>query len=37
VHTWPHAGTLSGGIVALGLCVFGVVFLYVTFKRRDWL
>jgi magnesium transporter len=37
VHTWPHAGTLSGGVVALGLCVFGVVFLYVMFKRRDWL
>ena len=37
VHTWPHGGTLAGGIVALGLCVFGVVILYVMFKRRDWL
>jgi magnesium transporter len=37
VHTWPHAGTLIGGIVALGLCVIGVTVLYVTFKRRDWL
>src|SRR3954467_1767985 len=37
VHTFPHAGTLIGGLVALGLCVFGVAFLYVMFKRREWL
>jgi magnesium transporter len=37
VHTFPHAGTLVGGLVALGLCVFGVAALYVMFKRRDWL
>src|SRR4051794_19215150 len=37
VHTFPHAGTLVGGLVALGLCVFGVATLYVTFKRRGWL
>jgi magnesium transporter len=37
VHTWPHANTLLGGLVALGLSIAGVVTLYVTFKRRDWL
>jgi magnesium transporter len=37
VSTWPHGGTLVGGMVALGLCVVGVVTLYVMFKRRDWL
>ena len=37
VRLFPGAGTLLGGIVALVLMVFGVVFLYVAFKRRDWL
>jgi len=37
VHTWPHAGTLVGGLVALGLCIVGVAVLYVMFKRREWL
>ncbi len=37
VHTWPHADTWVGGLVALALCVVGVAALYVTFKRRDWL
>jgi magnesium transporter len=37
VHTWPQAGTTTGGLVALALSVIGVVTLYVTFKRREWL
>jgi magnesium transporter len=37
VHTWPHAGTLAGGVAAIALSVLGVAILYVTFKRRDWL
>lgn len=37
VPTWPHAGTTTGGVVALTLSIIGVVTLYVTFKRRDWL
>ena len=37
VHTWPHANTTVGGLVALALSVVGVVTLYVTFKRREWL
>jgi len=37
VRLFPGAGTLTGGIVALVLMVFGVAFLYVAFKRRDWL
>jgi magnesium transporter len=37
VHTWPHADTLTGGLVALALCVGGVTALYVMFKSRDWL
>jgi magnesium transporter len=37
VHTWPHAGTLTGGLVAITLSVVGVAVLYVMFKRRDWL
>jgi magnesium transporter len=37
VRIFPSAGTLAGGIAALLLMVVGVVVLYVTFKRRDWL
>jgi len=37
VRLFPSAGTLTGGLIALGLMVFGVVTLYVMFKRRDWL
>jgi magnesium transporter len=37
VHTWPHADTTVGGLVALALSVIGVVTLYVTFKRKEWL
>jgi magnesium transporter len=37
VRIFPGAGTLLGGISALVLMVFGVAFLYVTFKRREWL
>ena len=37
VRLFPRAGTLLGGIIALVLMVLGVAFLYVAFKRRDWL
>jgi Mg2+ and Co2+ transporter CorA len=37
VHTWPHAGTATGGVAALLLSLVGVLTLYVMFKRRDWL
>ena len=37
VRIFPGDGTLLGGIVAIVLMVVGVVVLYVTFKRRDWL
>jgi magnesium transporter len=37
VHTWPHAGTLTGGLVAIALMVVGVAVLYRMFKARDWL
>jgi magnesium transporter len=37
VRIFPGANTVSGGVVALVLMVFGVAALYVTFKRRDWL
>ncbi|MDQ1696951.1 MAG: magnesium transporter [Frankiaceae bacterium] len=37
VRLFPGANTLAGGIVAIVLMVLGVGFLYVTFKRRDWL
>jgi magnesium transporter len=37
VRIFPGANTLSGGIVALLLMVAGVVVLYITFKRREWL
>jgi magnesium transporter len=37
VRIFPGDGTLLGGIVAIALMVVGVVLLYVTFKRRDWL
>jgi magnesium transporter len=37
VRIFPGAGTVLGGIVSLVLMVLGVVVLYVTFKRRDWL
>jgi magnesium transporter len=37
VRIFPGATTLSGGIVALVLCVGLVALLYSTFRRRDWL
>jgi magnesium transporter len=37
VRIFPGASTLLGGVVALILMVVGVVVLYVTFRRRDWL
>jgi magnesium transporter len=37
VVTYPHAGTHSGGLAALVLSIFGVAFLYVMFRKRDWL
>jgi magnesium transporter len=37
VRLFPAAGTLAGGMAALALMVAGVAFLYVAFKRRDWL
>ena len=37
VRLFPGDGTLTGGLVALGLMVVGVITLYVMFKRRDWL
>jgi magnesium transporter len=37
VRLFPSANTLSGGIVALILCVGLVALLYSTFRRRDWL
>jgi len=37
VRIFPAASTLLGGGVALVLMVTGVVVLYFTFKRRDWL
>jgi magnesium transporter len=37
VRLFPAASTLAGGIVAIVLMVVGVAFLYVTFRRRDWL
>ena len=37
VHTWPHADTFVGGVVALGLMVALSVGLYVAFRLRDWL
>jgi magnesium transporter len=37
VRLFPAANTLSGGIVALVLCVGLVALLYSTFRRRDWL
>jgi magnesium transporter len=37
VRLFPGAGTLTGGVVSLVLMVSGVVALYFTFKRLDWL
>ena len=37
VRIFPAAGSLVGGLVALVLMVVGVIALYITFKRRDWL
>ena len=37
VITFPHAGTLAGGIVAVLLMVGLVLGLYVMFRRKDWL
>src|SRR4051794_33297217 len=37
VRIFPGDNTLLGGIVAIVLMVVGVVVLYVTFRRRDWL
>jgi magnesium transporter len=37
VRIFPGATTLTGGVVALVLCVGLVALLYSTFRRRDWL
>ena len=37
VRIFPGANTLFGGVIALLLMVVGVVVLYITFKRREWL
>ncbi|HEU5034859.1 MAG TPA: magnesium transporter CorA family protein [Mycobacteriales bacterium] len=37
VRIFPAAQTLTGGLLAIALMVFGVGLLYVMFKRRDWL
>jgi magnesium transporter len=37
VLTYPKAGTNAGGYAALGLMVGLVIFLWMMFRRRDWL
>jgi magnesium transporter len=37
VLTYPHAGSTTGGVLALAFSILGVAGLYVMFRRRDWL
>jgi magnesium transporter len=37
VRTWPHAGTTSGGVIALLLTVVVTGGLFLAFRRREWL
>ncbi len=37
VRTWPHAGTLTGGLFSLALMLGLSVVLYAAFRKRDWL
>jgi magnesium transporter len=37
VLTFPHTGTHAGGYAALVLMAVIVAFLYVMFRKRDWL